>query len=140
MAKKALASENENLKMAKIKGTYAFVEWKGQTYVGYVTKLVPEYSEEIVFLEKSLVPIRKELREAALNLDKERLVLLAEDFLDLEHRLNILRKRGDTLTDLTEEQTAYIQKRRVRFKEGETEHSMVTHFYEDLEQMGPSRN
>ncbi|MGH7480322.1 MAG: hypothetical protein ACREJ8_12160, partial [Candidatus Methylomirabilales bacterium] len=99
-----LAEEKERVARQQPPGIPAFIEWRDQAYVGTIQEIAPEFSREIVLLNKSPQPVSEEFKTAVLALDKGRLRLQAEPMFDLRARIHILRRAGDRLLGLTEEQ------------------------------------
>lgn len=121
----------------------ALIEWKGQTYVGGIQEVAPEYSKEIVLLSKSSHPIPKELKNAIAELDKDRLSLSAGTMLDLEGRLHVLRRVGDRLQQMTAGQMHYMERQPKTIVEentGEIITASQPKRYISPEDMGPRSN
>ncbi|MFQ5850876.1 MAG: hypothetical protein ACE5JU_09845 [Candidatus Binatia bacterium] len=140
---KYLAEEKERMARQKPAGIPAFIEWRDDTYVGSIQEIAPEYSREIVLLNKSPQPISEEFKNAILALDKNRLQLKAEPMFDLRARIHILRRPEERLMGLTEDQQEYLQKEGVEVTEdttGETITAFNPKYYADPEYKGTSRN
>ncbi|MCZ6549941.1 MAG: hypothetical protein ACE10F_04210 [Candidatus Methylomirabilales bacterium] len=140
---KYLAEEKERMAKQKPPGIPAFIEWRDQTYVGSIQEIAPEYSREIVLLNKPPQPISEEFRDAVLALDKNRLRLNAEAMFDLRARIHILRRSGERLMGLTEDQQEFLQSEGVEITEettGETITAFSPKYYADPDYKGTSRN
>lgn len=90
------------------KPTSAIIKWNDLVYIGSIQEIVPEFSKEIVLLSKTRYILPDKLMNAIRKLDKERLELVADSFLDLVGRQHILRRVDNRLTNMTEEQTKYM--------------------------------
>lgn len=88
--------------------TSAIIKWNDLVYIGSIQEIVPEFSKEIVLLSKSRYILPDKLMNAIRELDKGRLELIADSFLDLIGRQHILRMLDNRLTNMTEEQTKYM--------------------------------
>lgn len=84
------------------------IKWDDISYIGSIQKIVPEFSSEIVLLSKSRYILPDKLMNAIRELDKGRLELIADSFLDITGRQHILRMLDNRLTNMTEEQTKYM--------------------------------
>jgi len=84
------------------------VKWRGENYLGQIKRIVPEFSEEIVFLKKSFYP-RGDFEEVVKETE-DVIQLYADDTLDLDGRYHILRKRNEELSTLSDEQKNYMNK------------------------------
>lgn len=140
---KYLAEEKERMAKQKPTGVPAFVDWRDQTYVGSIQEIAPEYSTEIVLLNKSPQPISEEFKNAVLALDKSRLRLKAEPMFDLQVGIHILRRSEEKLMGLTEDQQEFLQKEGVEVTEettGQTTTAFSPKYYADPDYKGISRN
>ncbi len=140
---KYLAEEKERMAKQKPPGVPAFVDWRDQTYVGSIQEIAPEYSTEIVLLNKSPQPISEEFKNAVLALDKSRLRLKAEPMFDLQAGIHILRRSEEKLMGLTEDQQEFLQKEGVEVTEettGQTTTAFSPKYYADPDYKGASRN
>lgn len=140
---KYLAEEKERMARQEPPGIPAFIEWRDQTYVASIQEIAPEYSTEIVLLNKSPQPISEEFKNAILALDKNRLRLKAEPMFDLRARIHILRRSGERLMGLTEDQQEFLQREGVEVSEetsGETITAFSPKYYADPDYKGTSRN
>lgn len=84
------------------------LKWDNISYIGSIQEIAPEFSKEIVLLSKSRYILPDKLMNAIRELDKGRLELTADSFLDITGRQHILRKLDNRLTNMTEEQTKYM--------------------------------
>src|SRR3989338_10861685 len=84
------------------------ISWRIKIYIGHIQIIVQDYSNEIVCLNKSSKPLIDGLYRAIINIDKERLNLVADNILDLTDRQHVLRRLENKLTYMTPEQTRYI--------------------------------
>ena len=84
------------------------ISWRNKIYIGHIQIIVQDYSNEIVCLNKSSKPLIDGLYRAIINIDKERLNLVADNILDLTDRQHVLRRLENKLTYMTPEQTRYI--------------------------------
>jgi len=122
-------------------GVAVSVEWKNQPYIGSIQQIAPEFSDEIVLLNKSTNPIPEGLNRAINELDKDRLRLSVDPAVDLEDRLNVLRRVGDQLQYLTADQFRYIERRPISvIEDDEVITKTKSHRYMEPEDMGPRRN
>lgn len=140
---KYLAEEKERMARQTPPGTPAFVEWRDQAYVASIQEIAPDYSTEIVLLNKSPQPVSEEFKNAILALDKNRLCLKAEPMFDLQARIHILRRSGNRLMGLTEDQQEFLQREGVEVTEetsGETITAFNPKYYADPDYKGTSRN
>jgi len=138
-----LADEKERVGRQQPPGIPAFIEWRDQTYVGSIQEIAPEFSREIVLLNKSPQPVSGEFKTAVLALDKGRLRLQAEPMFDLRARIHILRRAGDHLLGLTEEQQEHLQREGVEVTEETTGQGFTAFspkYYADPDYKGTSRN
>lgn len=138
-----LAEEKERMAKQQPPGIPAFIDWKDQTYVGSIQEIAPDYSREIVLLNKSPQPVSNEFKSAVLALDKNRLHLKAEPMFDLRARIHILRRFGERLMGLTEDQQEFLQGEGVQVTEattGETITAFSPKYYADPDYKGTSRN
>jgi hypothetical protein len=138
-----LAEEKERMVRQKPPGTPAFIEWRGETYNGSIQEIVPEFSREIVLLNKSIQAVSEEFKNAVLALDKNRLRLGVEPMFDLRAKIHILRRSGDRLMGLTEEQQEFLQREGVEVTEettGQTFTAFSPKYYADPDYKGTSRN
>jgi len=138
-----LAEEKERVARQQPPGIPAFIEWRDQTYVGSIQEIAPEFSREIVLLNKSPQPASQEFKAAVLAMDKGRLRLQAEPMFDLRARIHILRRAGDRLLRLTDEQQEYLQREGVEVTEETTGQSFTAFspkYYADPDHKGTSRN
>lgn len=84
------------------------VEWRGENYLGHIKRIVPEFSDEIVFLKKSFYP-RGDFEEAVKETgDIEQ--LYADETLNLDGRYHVLRQRDRELSLLSDEQKDYMNR------------------------------
>ncbi len=88
----------------------AIITWKKDMYIGHIQEVISDSSKEIVILSKSSYPLQKELVEEIRKLDKERIELHADDILDLDGRLHVVRRLDNRLTFMTHDQTLYMMK------------------------------
>lgn len=140
---KYLAEEKVRMARQQPPGIPVFVSWRDQTYVGSIQEIAPDYSREIVLLNKSPQPVSEEFRQAILVLDTQRLCLEVEPMFDLRARIHILRRIGNRLMGLTEPQQEYLQKEGVEVTEattGETFTAFAPKYYADPDYKGTSRN
>lgn len=106
------------LKLEREKSRFTFppaegiiLQWRNEFYFGSLQKIEPEFSPEIVLLSKTTQPISRKLLEAILKIQPKRPQLIADNDLDLEGRLHILRRVGERLIKCTPEQTRYLLQR-----------------------------
>lgn len=140
---KYLAEEKVRMARQKPPGIPIFIDWRDQSYVGSIQEIAPEYSREIVLLNKSPQPISEEFKKAILALDKNRLCLQAEPMFDLLATIHILRRSGDRVMGLTEDQQEYLQREGVEITEattGQTITAFAPKYYADPGYEGTSRN
>lgn len=138
-----LAEERERMAKQHPPGIAAFVDWRDHTYVGSIQEIAPEYSREIVLLNKSPQPISEEFKNAVLALDKTRLRLRAEPMFDLRARIHILRRSGERLMGLTEVQQEFLQREGVEITEQTTGQTMTAFrpkYYADPDYKGTTGN
>lgn len=138
-----LAEEKERMARQQPPGIPALIEWRDQTYVGSIQEIAPEFSREIVLLNKSPQPVSEEFKTAVLALDKGRLHLQAETMFDLQARIHILRRAGDRLLGLTDEQQEYLQREGVEVTEATTGQSFTAfspQYYAEPDSKGTGRN
>jgi hypothetical protein len=120
-----LAEEKERVARQQPPGSPVFIEWRDQAYVGSIQEIVPEFSREIVLLNKAPQPVSAEFKTAVLALDKGRLRLRVEPLFDLRARIHILRRVGDRLLELTEGQREHLQREGVEVTEVTTGQSFT---------------
>jgi hypothetical protein len=138
-----LAEEKERMAKQKPPGIPAFIDWRDQTYVGSIQEIAPDYSREIVLLNKSPQPVSDEFKNAVLALDKNRLRLTAESMFDLRARIHILKRSEERLMGLTEGQQEFLQNEGVEVTEettGETMTAFSPKYYADPDYKGISKN
>jgi len=138
-----LAEERERMAKQQPPGIPAFIDWRDHTYVGSIQEIAPEYSNEIVLLNKSPQPVSEEFKNAVLALDKNRLRLNAEPMFDLQARIHILGRSGERLMGLTEDQQEYLKREGVEVTEATTGQTMTAFspkYYADPDYKGTSRN
>lgn len=138
-----LAEERERMAKQQPPGIPAFIDWRDHTYVGSIQEIAPEYSSEIVLLNKSPQPVSEEFKNAVLALDKNRLRLNAEPMFDLQARIHILGRSGERLMGLTEDQQEYLKREGVEVTEATTGQTMTAFspkYYADPDYKGTSRN
>ena len=138
-----LAEERERMAKQQPPGIPAFIDWRDHTYVGSIQEIAPEYSNEIVLLNKSPQPVSEEFMNAVLALDKNRLRLNAESMFDLQARIHILGRSGERLMGLTEDQQEYLKREGVEVTEATTGQTMTAFspkYYADPDYKGTSRN
>ena len=138
-----LAEEKERMVKQQPPGIPVFIDWRDQTYVGSIQEIAPDYSREIVLLNKSPQPVSDEFTNAVLALDKNRLRLQVEPMFDLRARIHILKRSGERLMGLTEDQQEFLHKEGVEVIEettGETMTAFSPKYYADPEYKGTSRN
>lgn len=85
----------------------AILGWRGDSYVGSIQIAYPDYSKEVVFLNKSTKPVPQSLLDEIRKIDGKVYELVADDSVDLDGRDHILRMVGDRLTRMTPEQSLY---------------------------------
>lgn len=140
---KYLAEEKERMAKQKPPGVPIFVEWRDQTYVASIQEIAPDYSREVVLLNKSPQPVSEEFRSAIMTLDKNRLCLKTEPMFDLRARIHILRRSGEKLVGLTEDQQEFLQREGVEVTEettGQTTTAFSPKYYADPDYKGTSKN
>lgn len=108
VAKELLHQEKSRKSLNYPEPVGALIEWRGNTYIGHVQEIVPDYSKEIVALSKTSFPLPGELVDAIRKLDANRLELHADDSLDLGGRQHVLRRLEGRLTYMTPQQTRYM--------------------------------
>lgn len=108
VAQRFLEQEREIAKHCVLSPTGVVVSWRNEQYIGQIQEIAPEYSKEIVDLSKSSRPVESSLVEAIKELDSGRLLLTADNSLDLTDRQHILRRLNNRLTYLTSDQTQYM--------------------------------
>lgn len=108
MARSILEQEKLSKSYNYPRPTSAIIKWNDLVYIGSIQEIVPEFSKEIVLLSKSRYILPDKLMNAIRELDKGRLELIADSFLDLIGRRHILRMLDNRLTNMTEEQTKYM--------------------------------
>ncbi|MFQ5846588.1 MAG: hypothetical protein ACE5IQ_02825 [Candidatus Methylomirabilales bacterium] len=138
-----LAEEKERMAKQQPPGIPAFIEWRDNTYVAGIQEIAPEYSREIVVLNKSPQPVSEEFKNAVLALDKNRLRLRAEPMFDLRAGIHILRRVGERLGGLTEDQQEFLQREGVEITEettGQVINAFSPKYYADPDYKGTSRN
>lgn len=84
------------------------VTWKGNIYIGSIQEIAPEFSDEIILLSIPSMYLCEELVGTIRKLDKGRLEICADNYLDLYGRQHVLRRLGNRLTQMTSEQTKYM--------------------------------
>lgn len=107
-AKKLLELEKTKRVAFKPEPAGVLVVWHGHTYIGSILVISPEFSDEIVALNKSTTAIPTEFEIAIRKLDPGRICLAADDSLDLTGRLHLLRRVENRLTIMTPDQTVYM--------------------------------
>ncbi|MFQ5989873.1 MAG: hypothetical protein ACE5K9_08160 [Candidatus Methylomirabilales bacterium] len=138
-----LADEKERMAKMQPSGIPAFVDWRDHTYVGSIQEIAPDYSSEVVLLNKSPEPVSDEFKNAVLALDKNRLFLKVEPMFDLRARIHILRRSGERLMGLTEDQQEFLKSQGVEVTEqttGQTVTAFSPKYYADPDYKGTSRN
>ncbi len=108
IARNLLACEKRNIRNAQPEIRGITIHWQLDTYLAGVQEIVPEYSTEIVYLQKSGDALPDELIDEINKLHPERLELYADDSLDLKGAEHVLRRVGSVLTFLTPEQSKYF--------------------------------
>ncbi|MEK6839329.1 MAG: hypothetical protein AABX72_00135 [Nanoarchaeota archaeon] len=113
-------------------GYKILLDWNNNWYMGSLQHIAPEYSDEIVLLSKSTNPIPLGLRDAILRAQPKKIKIQADNKLDLEGRLHVLRKKEGKLEIMTANQLSYVQNQRVTIKESNTGNvadTRETHIY-----------
>lgn len=105
-----LANEKERMAKQKPPGIPVFIGWRNHTYIGSFQEIVPEFTREIILLNKSPQPISEDFKNAVLAFDKNRLCLEAEPTFDLQARIILLRRSGERLMSLTKDQEEFLQR------------------------------
>lgn len=108
VAENLLKGEAEKAKLSFPTPAGIILQWKDKYYFGSLQEVAPEFSPEIILLSKTTRPIKSGLVEAILEIQPERLRIIADHYLDLEGRTHILRRIGQRLTKCTPEQTKYM--------------------------------
>lgn len=140
---KYLAEEKERMAKMQPAGIPTFIDWRDHTYVGSLQEIAPDYSREIVLLNKSPQPVSDEFTNAVLALDKNRLFLKVEPMFDLRARIHILRRSGKRLMGLTEDQQEFLKSEGVEVTEhttGQTVTAFSPKYYADPDYKGTSSN
>lgn len=122
-----LAAEKERVQRQRPPGIPTFIEWKNNTYVGSFQEIAPEYTAEIILLNKSPQPVSEDFKSAILTFDKNRPCLRAEPTFDLRASMLLLRRSGDRLLRLTRDQEDFLQREGVEVVE-ETTGETITVF------------
>ena len=113
-------------------GYKILLDWNNNWYMGSLQHIAPEYSDEIVLLSKSTNPIPLGLMDAILRAQPKKIKIQADNKLDLEGRLHVLRKKEGKLEIMTANQLSYVQNQRVTIKESNTGNvadTRETHIY-----------
>ena len=110
VAKSLLESERKGRSYNLPESIGIMLTWRDDNYVGSLQEVALDYSKEIVLLSKSSNPLQIPLAEAIRKLDPSRLEITADRDLALEGRQHVLRRLGNNLTIMTQEQTEYIAK------------------------------
>jgi hypothetical protein len=102
--------ENETLAIGlqRPQGIPATFKWRNFYFVGSVQHVATDYSSEIVFVSKTNSPIAMGFINELSILDSGRLRLKVADHIDFTGRTHLLRLVGDTLVQLTPEQTEHM--------------------------------
>ena len=143
IAREYIESEKINLAKQSPRGDAVLVEWKGQVYAGSVQKIEPEYDKEIVLLSKTSVPIPNELQKAILKAQPKRIKLNADNSLDLEGMLHIVRMSWEKLGIMNPEQLRHMQGNLIIITDsdtGETASIGRTVLYKDGKRLNPEEN
>ena len=114
-ARNVLERERVLVKVNNPSPSGVFVEWKKKVIIGSLQRIAPEMSREIVLLStpsisdgSTILDDHNGLIDALRKLDPDREYLYVDDKIVLEGRQNILRKVGNRLTRLTNDQTIYM--------------------------------
>ncbi len=105
-----LSGEKERMARQQPPGIPVFIEWRGHTYIGSFQEIAPEFSREIILLNKSPQPVSEDFKSALLAFDKDRPCLQAEPTFDLQARILLLRRCGERLQRLTRDQEEFLQR------------------------------
>ncbi len=108
-------------------GIPVIIEWRNQTYLGSFQEIAPEFSREIILLNKFPQPISEDFKNAILAFDKNRLCLEAEPRFDLQAGTFLLKKSGERLMSLTTDQEEFLQRESLEVTE-ETTGQTITVF------------
>ena len=108
IARKLLEREKSMDEHCIPKPIRAIITWRNDTYIGHIQEIYPEYSAEIVALNKSSDPLPEGLVAAIKELDTGRLNLHSDNSLDLSGRQHLLRRLEDRLTIMTPNQIRYV--------------------------------
>lgn len=84
------------------------IAWNGGIYIGSIQNVAPELSDEIVILSKSSYKLPNDLVKEIRKLDDKRLELCADESLDLNGRLHILRRVENRLIHMAPEQIKHM--------------------------------
>ena len=84
------------------------LNWRQHEYFGSLQEIAPNYSREIILLNKTSEPVMPELTHAIKGIEPSILIIKADNELDLEGRTHVLRRLESRLTKMTAEQTEYI--------------------------------
>lgn len=89
--------------------TRVLFSWRNSQYLGAVQELYPNHSREIVILTKPPRDCDQNLIAAIRQIDAQRSHLKADDLIDsLDGEAFILRRKGEKLTFMTDEQRDYV--------------------------------
>ncbi len=138
-----LLKEEEIMKTLQPSGEAILVEWKNKTYAGCTQVISPEYSKEIVLLNKTSKPITDSLKKGILYFHPERTILAADECLDIEGPLAIVRRIDDFISYMTPQQTRYMENRTIRItdtRNGLEIKKGKTNYYLGPEDVGPLVN
>lgn len=88
-----------------------FVAWRDQVRVGMIQHPIDPDFPAIVFISITSRHLDAEYIRAVRNLDPGRLLLTADDGLDLQDNFHVLRREGDRLSCMTPSETRHIANR-----------------------------
>lgn len=109
IAKKLINSFEQIIVQQKPQGYAVLVEWRNDAYIGSLQHIAQKYSNEIVLLSKTTNPIPIELKESLILTQKDITQIIADNTLDLEGRLHVIRMINNKLGIMTSNQTRYMQ-------------------------------
>ena len=108
LAAEILRQEKMTAEVNKPPSIGVIVRWKNNAYIGSLQMIAEDCSPEICLLNKSSKAINPELIEAIREIQPDRLQLVADEVLDLEDRVHVMRRVGNRLTICTAAQTEYM--------------------------------
>ncbi len=109
-AMRYLSWERQQIQRQIPPGSAITLTWREGLYIGSIQQIVPDYDASIYLLSKNVERWSADFVETVTRLDEGRLILSADDSLDLDGRLSVVRREGNTLHELNGQQTEFMER------------------------------